>query len=333
MENVYFGKCPICGEKHELEFKTRKNKINIRGIEVEYDEKYCKCPKYEDESEFSSARILDENLLNAKNSYRKKVGLLTSNEIIDIRKEYNLSQVELSRLLGLGDVTIARYETKAIQDQIYDDVLRRVKQYPMEMLALLDKNKEKFASDRYEQIRNIIIDNQNKFGEEYEKRRLLLNDYIGLQEPSSKNGFKTIDIDLIEKVVSYIAFSRENLYKTILMKFLWYIDKISFERYGKAITGLVYVHETYGALPKGHYNLIGLKNINSVEVVENGVYKIKIMPSDRINFVDLDKSVKNIIDEVLDRFKGKDTNEIVNIMHSENEYRGTNMYEIIKFVK
>ena len=65
--------------------------------------------------------------------------------------------------------------------------------------------------------------------------------------------------------------------------------------------------------------------------MENGVYKIKIMPSDRINFVDLDKSVKNIIDEVLDRFKGKDTNEIVDIMHSENEYLGTNMYEIIKF--
>ena len=38
MENrVFSGKCPICGEIHELNAKVRKNKINIKGIEIEYD--------------------------------------------------------------------------------------------------------------------------------------------------------------------------------------------------------------------------------------------------------------------------------------------------------
>ncbi len=334
MSEVFSGKCPICGEKHELNMKVKKNKIGIKGIEIEYDEKYFKCPKHDgEESEFCPAKLFDENLFNARNEYRKKFGLLTSDEIIDIRKEYGLSQVELSRMLGLGDVTIARYETKAIQEPLYDDILRRVKQYPMELLELLDKHKDKFTNERYDQIRSKIIENQGRFGEEYEKRKILLNNYAAFQEPSSNNGFKVLDIDLIEKIVSYMAFSRENLYKTILMKFLWYIDKISFERYGKTITGLVYIHENYGALPIGHYNLIGLKNINSEEIVENGVYKIRIMPSERVNFYDLDKDVKSIIDEVLMKFKKMDTNEIVATMHSEDEYIKTNMYEIIRFEK
>lgn len=330
---TFKGKCPICGEKHELTLCTRKNIMSIKGCDIEYDEKYYKCPKYnDDESEFSSSKIFDENLLNARNEYRKKFGLLTSDEIVKIREEYGLSQVELSRILGIGDATIARYETKAIQEPIYDDVLRRVKQYPMEILDLLDKNKNKFTNERYECIRAKIIENYNKYGEEYEKRKSLINDYFDFREPSSSNGFKVLDIDLIEKIVSYIAFSRDNLYKTILMKFLWYIDKLSFERYGRAVTGLVYIHETYGALPIGHYDLMGLRNINSVEMLENGTYKIKIMPSERINFYDLEKNVKGIIDEVLNRFDRMDTNEIVEIMHLEKEYINTNMHEIIPFI-
>ena len=146
---------------------------------------YFSCSKFNDEeSEFVSAKIFDENLLNARNEYRKKFGLLTLDEIINIRKEYGLSQVELSQLLGLGDVTIARYETKAIQDPIYDDILKRIKQYPMDMLELLDKHKDKFTNERYEQIRTKIIKNQNEFGDEQEKRRLLLNDYAVFQELS-----------------------------------------------------------------------------------------------------------------------------------------------------
>ena len=36
--------CPICGEQHNLELRTRKNKITIKGEEVEYethDVTYC----------------------------------------------------------------------------------------------------------------------------------------------------------------------------------------------------------------------------------------------------------------------------------------------------
>ncbi len=92
------------------------------------------------------------------------MGLLTSDEITNIRKEYGLSQVELARLMGVGDVTIARYETKAIQEPIYDNILRRIKTYPMEAQELLNYNKSKFSDERYSQIFIKIMDNHSKYG-------------------------------------------------------------------------------------------------------------------------------------------------------------------------
>lgn len=324
--------CPICGEQHNLELRTRKNKITIKGEEVEYEEKYYKCDKYHDEeSEFCNGKQNDENLLNARNAYRKKMGLLTSEEIANIRKEYELSQVELARLMGVGDVTIARYETKAIQEPIYDNILRRIKTYPMEALELLKINKDKFSEERYSQIFNKILENQSKYGIEMETRKLLQNDYINYSEPCAANGYKVLDIDLIEKIISYIAFSRENLYKTVLMKFLWYIDKISYSMYKKSITGLVYVHESYGALPLGHYNLVGLNNVSKQELFDNGTYKIKILPSPNVSFIDLTNEQKKIIDQVLDKFKAMRTNDIVETMHNEPEYVNTKMYDVMMF--
>lgn len=47
------------------------------------------------------------------------MGLLTSDEIVAIRESYGLSQVDLAKLLGWGEATISRYESKAIQDEAY----------------------------------------------------------------------------------------------------------------------------------------------------------------------------------------------------------------------
>lgn len=332
MVKTYEKICPVCGEHHDLELRTRKNRITIRGTEVEYDEKYYKCNKYDnEESEFCDGKQNDENLLNARNAYRKKIGLLTSDEIVDIRKEYDLSQVELARLIGVGDVTIARYETKAIQEPVYDNILRRIKMYPLEAFELLNINKSKFSGERYNQIYNKILENQSKYGIEMETRKLLQSDYINYSKPCAANGNKVLDIDLIEKIISYIAFQRENLYKTVLMKFLWYIDKISFSINKTSLTGLVYIHESYGALPIGHYNLIGLNNVFKQEIFENGTYKIKILPSPNVSFIDLTNEQKRIIDQVLDQFKDMRTNDIVETMHSEPEYVHTQMYDVMDF--
>lgn len=79
--------CPICNERHEVEEKVRMDKIIIKGVLVEYEEVYFVCDKYDEENEFANGNMMNANLLRARNAYRKKKGLLTSNEIVVIREK------------------------------------------------------------------------------------------------------------------------------------------------------------------------------------------------------------------------------------------------------
>ena len=73
--------CPICGKTHSLEVKSRKALILIKGKTVQFDQIYCFCPNAsEDENEFELGYMVNLNLHNAMNAYRKQKGLLTSDK-------------------------------------------------------------------------------------------------------------------------------------------------------------------------------------------------------------------------------------------------------------
>lgn len=46
-------------------------------------------------------------------------------------------QVDLAKLMGWGEATISRYESKAIQDKAYDTMLRLIKDNPLQALEFL----------------------------------------------------------------------------------------------------------------------------------------------------------------------------------------------------
>ena len=92
--------CPLCDKTHEIEERKRTTTIIIKGEEVTYEERFYFCANSdEDENEFETGAMTNENLLNARNAYRVKMGLLTSDEIVAIRESYGLSQVDLAKLL------------------------------------------------------------------------------------------------------------------------------------------------------------------------------------------------------------------------------------------
>ena len=68
--------------------------------------------------------ITNLNIKIMYDEYKKHVGLLTSKEIIEIRKKLGLTQEGLAKLMGCGLKTITRYENGAIQDKIFDNFIR-----------------------------------------------------------------------------------------------------------------------------------------------------------------------------------------------------------------
>ena len=139
--------CPCCMEEHDVQYvKTTANNI-FKGVTVEYPAEYLYCDKademYEEEAQIS------ENDISMKNAYREKTGLLTSQEIADIRATYRISQNDLCLLLGWGGKTITRYESHQVQDISHDTILRKLNADPEWFLQLLNAKKESLSTASY----------------------------------------------------------------------------------------------------------------------------------------------------------------------------------------
>ncbi len=325
--------CPLCDKTHEVEERKRITTITLKGEEVTYEEKFYFCTNAaENENEFENGAMTNENLLNARNAYRVKMGLLTSDEIVAIRENYGLSQVDLAKLLGWGEATISRYESKAIQDEAYDTMLRLIKDNPLQALESLKKNSEKFSVKKRLEIRAKIVEKLDSYGKEFLTRQTFEGEYANFEEPSDSNGFAILNIDKIEAMISYLAQKVNNLFKVKLMKMLWYSDVLSFAEIGRSMSGLVYRHEAMGALPVGHYSLMNLENLNVQEEMSyNYDTMLHVYPVANMDYSVLTDEEKVILDKVIIKFKDYKTKDIVDYMHDEKAYIETKPGEIIPF--
>ena len=336
-ESILIGKvymaCPLCDKKHEVEERKRLTSITIKGDKVFYEERFFCCVNVdEEENEFESGAMANENLMNARNAYRVLHGLLTSEEIVGIRESYGLSQVDLARLLGWGEATISRYESKAIQDEAYDTMLRMIKDNPLVALELLKKNEDKFSEIKRKYVRSKIVDKLDSYGKEYLTRQALEAEYANFDKINEFNGYIVLDIDKIEAMVSYIAEGISNLFKVKLMKMLWYADALSFKRRGVSMTGMVYRHESMGALPIGHYSLMNLENLNVREEESNNYdLMLHVYPSEGMDYSILTDEDRTILDDVIKKFKNYKAKDIIEYMHREIAYTKTKAGEIIPF--
>ena len=325
--------CPLCEKTHEVEERERLTSIIVKGENVTYEEKFYFCSNaHEDENEFVTGAMANKNLLNARNAYRIKMGLLTSDEIIAIRESYGLSQVDLAKLLGWGEATISRYESKAIQDEAYDTMLRLIKDNPLQALEFLKKNSDQFSVTKRLEIREKIVEKLDSYGKEFLTRQAFEGEYVHFEEPSDSNGFTVLNIDKIEAIVSYIAEKVTNLFKVKLMKMLWYSDVLSFIETGHSMTGMVYRHEPMGALPVGHYSLMNLENLNVQEEMSyNYDTMLHVYPTANMDYSVLTSEEKIILDKVIDMFRNYKAKDIIEYMHNERAYTETKPEEIIPF--
>ena len=359
--------CPICHMLHEVEERTRMTSTLMKGEKVFYEEHFYICTNnsminqnqgsaqqeknnqdyasqnntskrsesdkgsYPENCEFQTESLMNNNQMAARNAYRKGHNLLTSDEIVAVRENYGLTQVETARLLGWGEATIARYESKAIQDEAYDTMLRIIKENPLRAIVFLDKNGEKFPELKRMQIRTKMVERLDSYGKEFLTRQVFASEYVKFSVPSDFNGYKLLDIDKIESVVSYYAERMTDLYKIQLMNLLWYADALCFKTYSNSITWLVYRHEPVGALPVGHNSLVNLKNMNVREECEYESTKYHFYPNTALDPSELTRNEMNILDTIIAKFRNYGVSLMVSYMQEETAYKQTNQGDIIPY--
>ena len=112
---------------------------------------------------------------------------------------------------------------------------------------------------------------------------------------------------------------------------LWFGDSKYFKKYDNTITGLVYCHDNMGALPVGHYKIVGLENVRMKEEEGFEMTKYHFLANEHIDENILSKEERDVLDSVINKFGKYKSQDIVEYMHQEIAYTETKDKEIIPF--
>lgn len=322
--------CPCCMEKHDIK-KIAITENNIfKNIPVEYEAEYYYCD-FADEAYANEQQII-RNDIAFKNAYRKKTGLLISDQISAIRAKYNISQSDLCTLLGWGKKTIARYERHQVQDVAHDTILRKIDSDPEWFLQLLQAVESSLSVASFEKYTQSGISLFEQKHDAYLKSAIM-SKYARFLRNTEANGGKTLSLDVVVDMIHYFANSKDvvNLFMVKLMKLLWYADALSYKRHGHSISGLVYRALPMGAVPIAYESIVDLSTINCEEIdIGNGT-GYKFLPIKDKKYKNLSLNDIEVLNAVIERFGKVLKNEVVETMHQEDAYTKTALYDIIQF--
>jgi putative zinc finger/helix-turn-helix YgiT family protein len=129
--------CPVCGTEQKTEVIEKEEVSNVRGEKIKALGKIRVCSVCGEE--LFDEELEEENIQRVYDIYRKKHGILSLDEIRNIRESYGLSQRAFAKLLGIGEASIARYETGALPEKSLSNMIMLLKD-PKNMEKLLEKN-------------------------------------------------------------------------------------------------------------------------------------------------------------------------------------------------
>jgi putative zinc finger/helix-turn-helix YgiT family protein len=320
--------CLICMEEHEVQTVIMRDTEEFKGLEVSFDSTYEYCNHADEYLETED--MIKANSLAMKDAYRKKTGLLTSSEIINIREKYGVSQKDFSEILDWGGATVTRYENHQVQDRAHDDVLRKIESDPKWFLQMLKRAEDKISEKAfYKYLRTARL--------EY---RELENSYLidSIQalyanfEDDNITGGVELNLNKVLEIINYYASNVCSLHKVKLMKMLWYGDNLSYKRRGKPITGLVYCALPMGAVPVGYEQILGLDGIEfEMFLYDFDRMAYRFYPEEGFKIKELTAEDIEILDAVIAEVGHLNSQDIIDKMHNEDVYKCTGKNCIIPF--
>lgn len=321
--------CLSCMESHEVWTVQVEEEMVFNQTKVKYTAIYEYCEITDEYT--ATEEMISKNDIVMKDAYRKIAGLLTSQEIIGLRKKYNISQGDLATLLGWGKKTLTRYETHQVQDMAHNDILVKIGDDPEWFLILLERSREKVSERAYvkyvESAKELYARERNSY-----IKKAVLAQYAKEQMPPNASGNSEPDFNKLVEVINYIAASSvTSLYLVKLIKMIWYSDALNYKRHGKSITGMAYKALPMGAAPIGYDQIVSLQGVSYQEIeFADGTGYLFGVEKDFVPQL-LSDNEKASIDTVVGRFRDVSKKAIIKAMHEEEAYKCTELYHIISF--
>lgn len=252
--------CTECLSDQDIDIKFRPETITVRGEPIEVQSKAAICRNCG--SEVLDSSMADEVLKSAYDAYRKKHGLLSSDEIRQIRKSYGLSHRALASLLGWGLVTTQRYERGLIQDEAHDAILREMRDNPLFVFAQFEKRKNEMTTSEQARLGSLLFSVYDRCPSLALIRTFEQQELLAYKRDPKKRGCRTFTFDRASDVISQLVCQLVSLvseaYLTKMAKLLWVSDFASYLKFGRSLTGLAYARLPYGPAPNRFSVLLGL---------------------------------------------------------------------------
>lgn len=252
--------CPFCGNNKSIEVKTIIKEMEIRGEVIHIEREYGLCLDCGDAFEELNEEY--DPYDKAYREYRRRKGWVQPEEIRAFREELGLTQKQLSDLLGIGIATLNRYENGALQSEANNQLIALCIEDRHALLHLIKTNTNTLPESEREHLIHVI---ENDNDEVSLITKDIIND-LGSYPADIHSGGKTFDFLKFTQVVKFFCF-QSDVFKTKLLKLLFYADFKHYKRHGKSITGARYVHLPLGPVPDNYktWLLIASDWLNLVE--------------------------------------------------------------------
>lgn len=316
------GFCPYCDDITEIEKNTMTEEYPVKNDILTITAKVFKCSACG--NDFLTSDLEQENYEAAVTQYRQKHGLLFPEEIVQLRKKYELSQRQLARILRWGESTICIYEKGKIQDAAHNDLLKLLHS-PGVMAKLISENREALSETEVSHLKSRL---QALMVEEHksEERKRMNSLYEGFATEFTGN--QKFDIGKFTETVLIFLNNGGPTYKTKLLKLLFYADFLFFKSFDKSITGTVYTKLPFGPVPEDYITLVTFLSKNKyveIEVVEfpNG------QEGERLKLLEIPSMKRHAPDEVdvihhvWETFKDYTAGQLSEYSHKETAYLRT----------
>lgn len=288
--------------------RIRKVQVNVKGSLIEYDEYYL----VDDNGEEVFDRNIEiENDQRLYDIYKKQNNLLTNFEIKKIRQKYGLTQKEYALVIGVGEVTVHRFEKGAIQTEAVDSIMK-LSNDPDNMSFLLLQNRKNIGESLYSLLLKRIKELQTL------KKHALVDinkfdlDVLEFEEESAIDIAKNIiNIynDRVDELVRNYDIFPEYITNLKLQKLLYFVQAMCLMIFGKKafpekILAWSYgpvINEVYQQYKQNHASEINSES--NIKNISSGLYKI--------------------IEEVINSYGSIEANKLIDFTHEEEPWKNT----------
>lgn len=288
--------------------RIRKVQVNVKGTLIEYDEYYLV-----DESgeEIFDRNVEIENDQRLYDIYKKQNNLLTNYEIKKIRQKYGLTQKEYALIIGVGEVTVHRFERGAIQTEAVDSIMK-LSNDPDNMYFLLLQNRKNIGESLYDLLLKKIKELQTL------KKHALVDinkfdiDVLEFEEESAidiaKNIINIYNAKVDELVCNY-GIVPEYITNLKLQKLLYFVQAICLMIFDKKAFPEKILAWSYGPVVNEVYQLYK----------QNHATEIK----SELGTKDISSGLYKIIDEVVNCYGSIEANKLIDFTHEEEPWINT----------